>query len=1021
MRNKRSHVVSFPLNFPSYSLSFLALILLSCVSPTWANVIWSGDLTPDDPTTWTSGTNAYIGNTGTGTLDITGGTTVECYRSVLGYASGSTGRVTVDGRSSTWDHDYDFYVGYSGDGTLNITNSGTMKVHRMTYVGYKPGSSGTINFSFGIFETGGLVAAAKDLNGMGFINTKGLVSDVDLSFDAGHGLNQAITLNQFFGQNITIYLDATVGWYPMGVGHSGTANMRIADGVVLESSGGYLGYQVGSTGQAVVDGIGSKWDASYGLYIGQYGNGTLEITNGGTVDNRAGFIAYGPESTSTVSIDGIGSSWTSEGEFYVGREGDGTLNITNGGTMNATKGNYSNSKVGTYLGYAANATGQATVDGTGSSWINSGSLYVGHEGNGSLTITNGGLVENASGYLGYAPGTTGQVTVDGNGSTWINHSYLYIGREGDGRLEITNGATVNVNLDTHAAADGSTSSGIIHFDQGTLNTGGLFASLNNLTGTGTINTEGLVSDIDLTFDATHGLSQTFIVQDLPNQNITINLDVSGSDVLGVGYDQTATLQIKDGVVVKSKSGHLGYRSGSTGHASVNGSGSTWKNLYDLTVGGSGDATLAITNGGVVENSSCNIGINTNSTGHVTVDGSGSTWTNRYRLHIGNGGNGTLDVTNGATVTSMGASHIGYQVGSSGQVTVDGNGSTWTHTGSLALGNEGSGSLAITNGGAVTVTEEIHAASELGGVGSIHLDQGTLTTPNLVIGSRYLTGTGTIHTQNLFSDIDLVFDATHSFQQTLTLNDYPGQNITVKLDVTPTSGSRFTMGAGYNDAGSINIADGVAIQSYDGYLGYKPGSTGQGSIDGIGSTWTNTFEFQVGYYGNGSLEITNGGILNNGSGSRSGFGYIGSQPGSMGEVIVDGNGSMWTNSSNLYVINGTLDISHGGIVSNGTNFSGSYGSCFIGSDLDNTTAQVIVDGKDSALNNSSYLYVDSGTLKVTNGGAVNNVKGSIGSYPNSTAQVIIDGNGSKMDQSLPTYCRQRRQRLAIHHQRRTCQP
>ena len=86
------------------------------------------------------------------------------------------------------------------------------------------------------------------------------------------------------------------------------------------------------------------------------------------------------------------------------------------------------------------------------------------------------------------------------------------------------------------------------FDGGTLNTESLWLSNDHLEGTGTINTQGLVSDIDLLFDATHGTQQTFRITD-DDRDITINLDLSPTGSLGVGYRGTASMTIKDGVVI----------------------------------------------------------------------------------------------------------------------------------------------------------------------------------------------------------------------------------------------------------------------------------------------------------------------------------------------------------------------------------------------------------------------------------------------------------------------------------------
>ena len=48
-----------------------------------------------------------------------------------------------------------------------------------------------------------------------------------------------------------------------------------------------------------------------------------------------------------------------------------------------------------YIGYGTGSAGVVTVDGFGSTWSNSGNLYVGYSGSGMLSITNGGSVSVA--------------------------------------------------------------------------------------------------------------------------------------------------------------------------------------------------------------------------------------------------------------------------------------------------------------------------------------------------------------------------------------------------------------------------------------------------------------------------------------------------------------------------------------------------------------------------------------------------------------------------------------------------
>ena len=119
----------------------------------------------------------------------------------------------------------------------------------------------------------------------------------------------------------------------------------------------------------------------------------------------------------------------------------------------------------------------------------------------------------------------------------------------------------------------------------------------NLLVQGTINTKGLVSDVELTFDASHGSIQTLTLNSNPNQNITINFDASESvECLGAGYSGTGTMSISDASIVESNKGYIGYKSGSTGLVSVNGSGSSWANSSELYIGKEGNGTLEITGG-----------------------------------------------------------------------------------------------------------------------------------------------------------------------------------------------------------------------------------------------------------------------------------------------------------------------------------------------------------------------------------------------------------------------------------------
>jgi T5SS/PEP-CTERM-associated repeat protein len=575
--------------------SSLILVVCLCLfyfaQPVRADITWSGDIDPADPTTWDASTLGFIGKTGTGTLNITDGSDVLDNYGYIGYESGSTGEVTVVGTGSTWTNN-GLYISNSGSGMLNIMDGGAVTIKWNTWVSHHADSSGTIHFDNGTLTTGDFLCGSDDLTGTGTINTHGLVSDVDLVFDATHGLNQTFNINDNPGQNITVNLTVDYPVY-MGAGFSGVGTMSISDGRVIESTRGYIGYKSGSMGEVWVDGPGSTLTYNDGLDVGHRGSGTLVIENGGVVNS---------------------------GDCYIG-------NISG-------------------------STGEVTVVGTGSTWMNNG-LYVGVEGSGTLDITGGGAVSSVHGYIGIASGSMGEVTVAGTGSTWMNIFDLFVGNDGSGTLDITSGGEVTVGGDTIVSCSPGSSS-TIHFDNGTFTTGGFLCDLDDITGTGTINTHGLVSDVDLVFDATHGLNQTFNINDNPGQNITVNLTVDGSSTyMGAGHSGIGTLSISDGIVIESTRGYVGYNSGSTGEVTVDGNGSMWSNNRRLYIGISGNGTLNIVNGGEVSSEDGYIGNSSDSTSEVTVDGPGSTWMNSDDLHVGRSGHGMLNITGGGLVSVAG--------------------------------------------------------------------------------------------------------------------------------------------------------------------------------------------------------------------------------------------------------------------------------------------------------------------------------------------------------------------------------
>jgi len=186
---------------------------------------------------------------------------------------------------------------------------------------------------------------------------------------------------------------------------------------------------------------------------------------------------------------------------------------------------------------------------------------------------------------------------------------------------------------------------------------------------------------------------------------------------------------------------------------VAGAGANWSNAGSVVVGGQGTGTLAIQDGGTVNSGGGSIGQSAGSNGTVTVTGPGSSWINGLSggLNIGGFGAGTLTIANGGTVINITnfTANIGNGAGSQGAVTVTGAGSAWSNSSGVNIGNSGTGTLTIAEGGIVIVTAPVVIATNAGAIGTLNIGAGvgdpaaapgTLTALSLAFGA----GTGTLN-------------------------------------------------------------------------------------------------------------------------------------------------------------------------------------------------------------------------------------------------------------------------------------
>jgi fibronectin-binding autotransporter adhesin len=97
--------------------------------------------------TWTLSGNLHVGYSGTGTLDIGPGGAVTSTNAYIGENAGGKGTVSVSGAKASWTiKDSMLYVGESGDGTLAISGGGNVTSYA-TRIADNEGSTGSITVS----------------------------------------------------------------------------------------------------------------------------------------------------------------------------------------------------------------------------------------------------------------------------------------------------------------------------------------------------------------------------------------------------------------------------------------------------------------------------------------------------------------------------------------------------------------------------------------------------------------------------------------------------------------------------------------------------------------------------------------------------------------------------------------------------------------------------------------------------------------------------------------------------------
>jgi outer membrane autotransporter protein len=861
-----------------------------------------------------------------GDLTVTGGDGYSVGL-LLGDQAGSEGTVTVTGAGSRLAVDQTVQVGKDGDGTLNIVDGATaeLAMHGMysevgVGAGYYYGAQGT---------------------GAGHILVDGAGST--LTHAGGMNVLEGSLVVSNGGQVVSVAraedYDVAPAWVDE-VGGSATDNSAVA--------------------VATVTGAGSAWNSRNALQVAYGGTGTLNVLDGATA-GFAGFVYVGNRSR-VFDADNHPT-----GEYVYG---NGTLLVSGEGstfTLGASEIGDGNLGVGYY------GTGKMTVADGGSAAVADVVVVGGQAGaTGALDITGGGTMSIAGSdanlmglTIGDVATSTGTVTVSGAGSSLTVDAGAQIGNAGTGSLSVLAGGEASIGL---GRAYSEIVMGLGYYGWGTASE----------QGSGTLLVDGAGST--LTYAGGLNLLAGSVTVSNGGTLEALHRDADGEttwlDLIGFG------------VPADPDPAHAFDGLRGVGSVTITGEGSSWNSVNALDIGDGGDGTLSVLAGADVAfgdliraggraylydslGGSPVPGVDPQAgTGAIVVSGAGSTLTAGNRAIVGDRANatGTLTVAAGgaATVDGSDTNGIGLIVGnaarSTGTVTVTGAGSTLTAAAGAQIGNSGTGTLSVLDGG--------HAVIGLGHAYS-----------EIVMGLGYY-GWGTDNAQG--RGVIEVDGAGSTLEYAGGLNLLNG-SVSVTGGGQIKSVSRASEG-GWNDL----IGFGVPADpdpSHD-FAGLRGAATV--TVSGEGSAWNSVNGLEVGDGGDGTLLVLAGADASfQGDALLGGRSYLYDANGGSpvpdlapqtgtGSVTVSGAGSTLAISAGLSGTKGKLTIGRYGV-----------GNMLVGNGATATVADVLSVGDLAA-----------GTLRVSDGGTMSvdadaAFGGTLGVNKGTTGTVIVSGAGSKL--------------------------
>lgn len=722
----------------------LAAALAAAALPVAAGIVTSGAVNPNPSGGTVIGVLA-IGNGADGSVTVNGGSTLTSDQLWLGTRKGVEGILTITGAGSR------MAVTFNGGGNLDLGQLGF----------------GRIDMHNGASLVYGNGGPACQLNCRVFVSN-GAGSDGTLTLSGGSSFGTVGGVVVGNASMFTVAADGRAFGAPGGAsdGYAGVTGGARASSSFLsigQPGGGLARTTETSTGNVVVDGLGSVWNlvrnaaqagaqALLRLGSGIRADGTLTVRNGGVValDGAAASGEFGginiaalaAASNATgargaVEVTGAGSRVTVDGgvgfmNIGRGNGADGRLTISDGGSFGATNPLAERGLISANVGRGG-ATGTMNITGAGSQLLLSG----------RQSFTNSDLNSN--------PGAG---------------AFMQIGRREAGAAGT---GTVNVTAGGRITIDNSAFTDLPSTGQTGMNVGIGAGSSGNLT------VSGAASWLDIATG-------------------------SGAAIYtSVGRDgATGTMTVASGGKVTLVSAGISTPSGT--------------NLYLP-----GDVTLLEIgrNAGVTPVTSIGVVTVTGAGSEITLGGSRD---HLIQLGRGDGGNGTLNITAGGRVATF-ALLVGTGAGAVGTLNMD-NGRLDTrgvasggpapgNGGGLGVGRGGGTGVAhIGNGSVVSLSSTAGAGLSIGG------------TPNAIggIGTVMVSGGSSISVDGPNAVVGVGRTASVTVAGIGSLN-IVGAGSSVSATGT---GAKVLLGAAANTIGTVNVGVGASLSassliglSYDG--------------------------------------------------------------------------------------------------------------------------------------------------------------------------------------------------------------